>query len=39
MCRPAPLTAFVLFRQGKRRMVGCYIGMDELESTARIHGV
>ncbi|CAM9258507.1 unnamed protein product [Choristocarpus tenellus] len=25
--------------EGRRRMVGCYVGRDELESAARVHGV
>lgn len=25
--------------QGKRRMVGCYLGMDELHSAARVHAM
>ena len=34
------LTAFMsLSPQGWRRMVGCYIGMDEANSKARIKGV
>lgn len=47
MCHvPAPCVCVVDFAfmrmyrdQGRRRMVGCYIGMDELESMSRVHGV